>query len=371
MMALRIRCHRCRKRISIDEAFAGGYCRCPYCKAITWVPGGAESPAGALARPERPSMPPGRRARPRRPAVRAPAAAERPEAPSTPAPPPPAAPPAERLQPEPAAAPEQAPPQNHEAVPVANPVVIQGVVAMILLALLLLLVGGATAVYFAWVRPSPQGGPQTPQFVSPGQGQAGEGPVQPGSGPIALPPGKGLFELEGPRVAGMKIAPPVVYVVDGSSGMMDYYDPAGAVVRYSIRSLGPVNKFNVVLVREGGLKSLSEDWLGGGEGSDKAAQAFFQANQPSGATDLALGVRRALESTPKTMVLLTDKPLADEPSLAEEARKKGTAIFTVSLGGYPAATQSLKELAEDTGGQCQPLTLGELQDEIGRAPPLP
>ena len=39
-MAIRVSCNRCTKRISIDEAFAGGVCRCPYCTAINNVPGG-------------------------------------------------------------------------------------------------------------------------------------------------------------------------------------------------------------------------------------------------------------------------------------------------------------------------------------------
>ena len=37
-MAIRVQCDRCTKRISIDEAFAGGVCRCPYCTAINNVP---------------------------------------------------------------------------------------------------------------------------------------------------------------------------------------------------------------------------------------------------------------------------------------------------------------------------------------------
>jgi hypothetical protein len=37
-MAIKISCTECHKRISIDEAFAGGVCRCPYCKATNDVP---------------------------------------------------------------------------------------------------------------------------------------------------------------------------------------------------------------------------------------------------------------------------------------------------------------------------------------------
>ncbi len=37
-MAIKITCSKCSKRISIDEAFAGGVCRCPYCTTINDVP---------------------------------------------------------------------------------------------------------------------------------------------------------------------------------------------------------------------------------------------------------------------------------------------------------------------------------------------
>ena len=40
-MAIKVRCTGCRKRISVDEAFAGGVCRCPYCGATSSVPSSA------------------------------------------------------------------------------------------------------------------------------------------------------------------------------------------------------------------------------------------------------------------------------------------------------------------------------------------
>ena len=51
-MAIKIRCTECNKKVSIDEAFAGGMCRCPYCKAIVYV---SEHPGEAgAARPAAP-----------------------------------------------------------------------------------------------------------------------------------------------------------------------------------------------------------------------------------------------------------------------------------------------------------------------------
>jgi hypothetical protein len=52
-MALKINCPECNRRISVDEAFAGGVCRCPYCKAIVFVPGRVGQESGSQ-RPDAP-----------------------------------------------------------------------------------------------------------------------------------------------------------------------------------------------------------------------------------------------------------------------------------------------------------------------------
>lgn len=335
-MAIKIRCHQCHKRISIDVGFAGGYCRCPYCTAITRVPGGAESAVAALARPTRPETPelPGA----------GPPASERPEFPGAPAPG------------------ETPAPEGQEAVPLASPVFVQGVVALILSALLALMVGGAIVVYLSWGRPGKG---------APARDAAADVPAQVGEDAVAPPAREALFTLKGIRAAGMEFTPPVVYVVDASSGMSEFYDPAAAVVRYSVRSLGGEHKFNVVLVREEGVKSLAEGWAAGGEDGDARAQKFFQSYQPIGATDLKNGLRRALDAAPSTIVLLAAKEIAQPESLIEQARGSGVAIFAVSLGAYAQATKALKALAEGTGGKWRQFKRDELLEELGKAPPLP
>ena len=66
---MRIRCAECQKKISIDDAFAGGVCRCPHCKALVVVPAAeavavSDRPDFPAVRPEpptpvRPDAPPG------------------------------------------------------------------------------------------------------------------------------------------------------------------------------------------------------------------------------------------------------------------------------------------------------------------------
>lgn len=65
-MAVKIRCSECSKKISVDAAFAGSMCRCPYCKSIVVVPKGIASGQEQQARPSRPPGRPGRPAKPSR-----------------------------------------------------------------------------------------------------------------------------------------------------------------------------------------------------------------------------------------------------------------------------------------------------------------
>ena len=37
-MSIKIRCTKCRRKLWVDEAFAGGVCRCPHCRELFLVP---------------------------------------------------------------------------------------------------------------------------------------------------------------------------------------------------------------------------------------------------------------------------------------------------------------------------------------------
>ncbi len=63
VMALKIRCSECRKKMSVDEAFAGSIYRCPYCKSIVRVPVTAVPGQVGLSQ-TRPSRPGGCSGRP-------------------------------------------------------------------------------------------------------------------------------------------------------------------------------------------------------------------------------------------------------------------------------------------------------------------
>jgi len=325
-MAIKVRCQRCRKKISIDEAFAGGNCRCPYCKAITMVSG--RSAVSRAARPERPDTP--------------------------------------------TSAVSQV--QPVEAVPLAKPVKVQGIVTLILsVFVLLLLVVGVFLVVKLSI-----GSDDKPPVPNGGQGPVKNDMNEPETlpddddfFPSSIPAPTNPFTVKGPNVAGMTITGPVVYVLDGSLMTQGLCDQAVAVVRYSIISLDFREKFNVVVLNAEGFKPLGDKWLAGGEAGDKKARRFLTDCQPEGATDLAGGIRRAMKAKPRTIVVLTYKAVGSADDLVKQAKQTGVGIFTVMLDSPPDVVKVMEKLAAGTSGQCRQFASDDLVDLISEASPLP
>ena len=116
-MAIKIRCTSCSKKISVDDAFAGGMCRCPYCTETVSVPDKRSRGKGKGGRPDSPNS------RPDAPPVEPVVPVEPTESVAAPAPAP------ATVKSTPAA------PAAHQ-IPVANPVRTQWVLLVVLLAVM-------------------------------------------------------------------------------------------------------------------------------------------------------------------------------------------------------------------------------------------
>lgn len=310
---MKTRCLGCNKKISIDDAFAGGVCRCPYCKAITVVPATERSSLDYSARPERPSRPDSPLAGAASPAPAAPA-----------------------KQPEP-------------AVPLANRVMVQGVVTIVMSVLLLLFVATGIAGIWWLTRPGTE--------VSTGSSQPG-----------AVTPGAEGFTQRPGEIAGLPLQSPTVFLIDASSGMRDYYDPAAAMIRHAVRSTKPSDKFQVLLAGEQ-IQRMSDDWAAGGPDADPALARFFGRSSPGGKSELPQAILLALESKPRTLVILSSKAMPDAASLAQQAASGGARIVGVTLGDSSAAAETMKQLAEKSGGQS--ISIPDPESWLEHAPQLP
>ncbi len=307
-MAIKIRCKDCSKKISIDEAFAGGMCRCPYCKALVYVEDSAAGP-GLLSSGARPAAP-----------------MSRPAAPGQ-------------------AVPEQAAPAQAqdsaevaaraaadvEHVPMARPVKIQGIITIIMLALLVLMVGGGIAMLVAYL---PNGKKVDVPPPPDQQVNIDETPQ------------------DGPGIVDIKIAAPVIYVLDGGSSMRSTFDGARLMVLKSVGSLGD-GKFNVVVAGESQDKFIAPDMSAGGKAGALKFTPILQEVIPTGAADIIRALKAAIDKKPKTIVLFTRKPLYDFESLAGQAKAQGTVIHTMVLDGDAEVNELMKKLAEATGGKTR------------------
>jgi len=298
-MAIKIRCQDCKKKISIDEAFAGGMCRCPYCKALVYVEDAAGGRGKALvgARPAAPTH------RPAAPDQAAPARAIA----------------------------EAGTPTEVEHVPMARPVKIQGIITIVLLVLLVFMIGGAVAMALMYLHGDRDGVPPPPTTQ-----------------PVTID----VTSRDGASVVDIKIVAPVIYVLDGGSGMRSVFDSARIAVLNSVTSLGN-GKFSVVFVGEGRNKVIAPEMAVGGKGAAEKIAPILQEMIPSGAADIGSALKTVLDTEPKTIVLFTRKAVDDPAGLAGRAKAQGTVIHTIVLDGDPEAIESMKKLAEDTGGKTR------------------
>ena len=332
-MAIRIRCQDCRKKVSIDEAFAGGVCRCPYCTATVPVPGDASKSAVAVV------------------------PAERPEEPSQAAPPP-----EETLA---AVAAEQ------EHIPVARPVKVQGIVTIVLLGLVLLMIAASVLVgvkYLGRDRTGIQDLEQQRQQI--GEPETDDG--SPGVPPAAKVPANPFIPKPGMVIGDVGVISPVIYCIDAGHSMAQTYDFAVVMAQVSVNSLTGQHEFNIVICREGENLTMPVGYHRGGAAGRNEAEKFLDSIAgATGASDLAGGVFKALDAKPKMIVLFARKSLDEAGQrIAAEAKATGVVIVTVAIDAGPAAQASLAKLAEKTGGKSAAFSFFRLQQLHQEAPPL-
>jgi phage FluMu protein Com len=321
-MAIKIRCTECNKKVSIDEAFAGGMCRCPYCKAIVYV---SEKPGEAMG--ARPASPMGR---PDAPQQRPAAPSGRPEAPA----------PAVAVAPAPA--PSGGTEQEH--IPMARPVKIQSVITIILMALLLVMVVVGVALALMLVKPTnttkigPDGRPVEPE--TPGQVRV----TETGVAPPAV--------YAGAKIRDLKITEgPVVYVVDGGSSMGDTFDAARLALMTHVQSLGAKLTFTILVCGEDKDEALGADYQPGGDAGKAATKTFLEPIVTAGAADLSRAIKAAIERKPKAIVLVSRKVVDDQLDQVKEAKKQGITVHGISIDGDSEVIRSMKALGEAGGGK--------------------
>jgi len=324
---MKIRCTDCSKRIGIDDAFAGGVCRCPYCNALVFVPEerqpaeGAEGRAAPMIRPQTPDE------------MEAVAKA-----------------------------------RGQETIPIATPVKIQGIVTIVLIGVLALMVLGMAAVLIKSCKRHTR---PPEEAVTQGEGAT----VNPFT----------MEKSQGSVVAGnVKLDSPIVYVLDGGGSMREVFNFAVAITRLSIRTLRESDQFTVLLCRDKGSGEegtsrpaqgelfMPGGYLPGKGESESEVKKFLETVTPVGATDTPGALQAAMERKPKTIVLFARKLVDDALEVGAKAKEQGIRIVTVTMDSDESVQKSMAELAKAAGGQSRSYSFSSLQTFRGdsKVPPL-
>jgi hypothetical protein len=357
-MAIKIRCVDCKKKISIDEAFAGGVCRCPYCTAIVYVPDdtGTKKVKGRPAIPTRRPEAPTPRPEAPTPVSKAPApvdtnAATALDAPAGVDPNAETAidPPKTVKAPKPFKTATQAEADKTLAdahgqtnIPTAAPVKVQGIVSIILAMLLVGMLVGMVLVAIQITNP-----------------------------PVVIDKPKdydntAITTRDFPAVAGtIKVTAPVVYCIDTSKPMIAVFEAAGNIVIASAKSLKD-GTFNIILIGEDGDKILSPQPIAADKAGIDKAKAFL-VMELCGEADQARGLQAALDMNPKTVVLLA-RDTSNAKDVATAFKTKSVPVHTVVLA---ASSIGMEELSKLTDGESKSFTESDLQEQAKRADQQP
>jgi hypothetical protein len=311
-MSLKIRCTGCKKKISVDEAFAGGVCRCPYCSEIVNVPGG-EMGGGRIRPVEpggRPESPMGVDERPDSPE----AAAVSTSVPADPAPKP-------------------------EHIPLARPVMIQGILSIVFLAAFVVMAAAVAFVLYKQLTKPPEIPPTPP------------------------PPASNPFEgarVGAAAIIGIEVTPPLLYLVDGGGSMSDSISYAQKMVRMSLRTIKE-GQVNVLVLTDEGVKRANEGFMPA-VGAEEKVKALFAETHGRGATNLEAGVMEALAAKPATLVVMAAKGLGDDAiaAIVAKAKESKTVVHCIVLMEGADIAEAMKKLATQTGGRCKAFSVAEL-----------
>ena len=325
---IEITCTNCQAVLKIDEAFAGGVCRCQHCGTIQTVP----APGKAVARPAAVRV-----SAPEMAALEAlgQASAEVGAAP---------------------ARPRRVPPRKSKA---QTYVIIGSLVATVIL----------FSVLIVWIINRPKG-PENPAQDGGGGGAQVDGSRKtPGTGGgdgEPKPP-----EVQSPNFMGLALkGPSVVYLLDHGAGTTDTYEAIKGGAALSLTSLGAQIKFQVLFWETTSIDVFPADLQYAKPETVDAAKKFIAGVYLGNASRIDKPLEKALAANPAEIVIVTGKDGLDEEWVKTVLglRKSSQAkIHTICVGNV-GSPEALKAVAEKTGGQYKQVPQDALRPFENAAP---
>ena len=315
-----ITCTSCKAVLTMDDAFAGGVCRCQHCGTIQTVP--------AKPRPQRPQ--PAQAAFQERVGAK-PSPAGLNELAEAVASSGLARTGLKSQKPAPAATPV-APQDQRDRRKKLLPFLLIGAGALVVLLGILIVV--------LWPK-----------------GNAPAGPRPPGS-----------VAEQGPSFCGVPLrANRVIYLLDRGNAVGDNFDALKHACYSSVEQLGPDRQFQVILWDNSDSDTAKveypRDALHNATSSElDRLRRDFQDVVATGASHLAGALREALDRKPDVIVIATAKPDLDDDdtSALHEAEGKGVRIETFLIGS-DSPSPALQQAAQKTAGSFHPLSAPALR----------
>ncbi len=317
-------CTNCRTVLEIDDAFAGGVCRCQHCGTIQTVPSHLKSKARTTASNQ--SLPGSKALYQHRTGTDAGTGLEdlagavassglhssrlRSGTATT-------------------AAPRRAGAASKKKSPL---------LLILIGAVVLATVAGGIIIYVFMQGSSSQPAPQ-PQAVNPT-------PANPAPDTPATP--------SGPSFCGVPLIDTnVVYILDRGTSIEQFFDPLKAALYRSLDLLGPTGQFAVILSDNGSSPVVypKTGLANATPGEVEKARSVLDDAIASGASKLAPAIKEAVARKPAVIIVVTAKFILDEgdaESLIQNSQR-GIRIHTFILGSS-TATDALEQAASRSGG---------------------
>jgi hypothetical protein len=372
-------CTQCRAQLEMDDAFAGGVCRCQYCGTIQTVPSlskikrqSAPTAAPALTPAAAPASPhPQANDSPTGPTSGLDALAEAVASSSglgrgslrSGASGPPAGPQGEYTDSAGAGAGAAAPPVDYARPSQQKRPVSMVVIGAVIGASLLVALGGVFYSTRRTVSTGPAGGSGVPV---PGPGGSGGNPVVPAPGDggdgerVVIPTTAHFCGID------LKEEPSVVYVLDRGTATADMFDTMKEAMYRSLESLKPHQKFAVMFWSNGGEDACyPEGAMAPARPTEiEAARARFADVYAGSRADPHEAIQNAAALKPGAIVIVTGKAFDLDEDLVDLVRQSlagtRTKVHTIALGSDDGSTV-LKRISEATGGQSRVVTKPELR----------
>lgn len=302
-MSIKMDCLKCGGKISVDDGFAGGVCRCPYCKETIVVAGSTSSSGQDNDRPDAPPM-------------------ARPE--------PDTVPEAEAVVPP---APGDSRPMSRRRAQHAGRAKRVQIALMAILVIFAVGLGGVVYIVIASSR-----GPDT--------ADNGSQDVDPED---TRPAGPLMLER-------MTMTPPVVFILDAGGSMEageNRFDLAVKSVLDALAELPEEAKANVLICRENQVVRVSPALAGAREVREALEEAHRQI-YPDGMTSpqLTQALEAVLGSQPSQVFLMINKRFSPE-EVARKYQESQTKLVIVSMMGRREGGPDVEELeafAHKAGG---------------------